>query len=147
MAIVNRDLESSEQLMVLESVQTLTVGASAASSFHVAQIPSPGTLRGFAVAANSVSGTPSVSVSIKRWSGAGVTTITYVGSTLAITAHGISTAYSSQMVGVTAFALQAGDVVVAVAEFAGGNVAVGNAVLSVIMKATQDIKQSFGLST
>ena len=147
MAIVNRDLDPSQQLDVLASVQTLTVGASAASSFQVAQIPSAGTLKGFAVAASSISGTPSISVAVKRWSGAGVTTITYVGSTLAVTAHGISTAYSSQMVGVTAFPLQAGDVIVAVAEFAGGNVAVGNAVLSVVWRATQDIKSTFGLSS
>lgn len=146
MAIVNRDLDASQQLITLSSVHNLSVGASAASTFHVAQIAAPGTLRGVVLAANSVSGTPSVSISVKRWSGAGVTTISYVGSTLAVTATGISTAYSSQMVGVTAFALQAGDVVVAVAEFAGGNVAAAGTVISVVMKATQDIKSSFGLT-
>lgn len=147
MAIVNRDLDSSQQLEVYQAVHNLSVGASAASSFHVTQIPVAGTLRGFAVAANSISGAPVLSVSVKRWSGAGVTTIAYVSTTLAITATGISTAYSSQMVGVTAFALQAGDVVVAVAEFAGGNVAATSTVLSVIMKATQDIKSTFGLTS
>lgn len=150
MAIVNRDLDRTEQRVVLSTIVSTSVGASAGSAFHVAQAPFPCVLESVAVAANSVSGAPQVAVDIKRWSGAGVTTIPFVSTTLAITAHGISTAYQSvslQSVGSTLTQLQAGDVVVLNQLFSGGNVAIGNAVVNVTIRALQDIKQHYNLPT
>lgn len=148
MAIVNRDLGQTEQMRGLASVLSTSVAASAGSSFHVAQVPYPCTLMAISVAANTVSGAPVVSCDIKRWSGAGVTTISNVGTSLTVTAHGISTAYQSMSMaaaGSTLLSLQAGDVIVINQNFSGGNVAVGNAVFSAVVQATQDFKQFFGL--
>lgn len=148
MAIVNRDLDVSQQIQEFGAVLNTTVGASAALNFFVAQMPFPATLKGVAVAANSISGAPQVSVSIQRWTAGGATVIPYVGSTLAVLAHGASAAY--QMVpmataGSTLLNLQAGDVVVLKQEFSGGNVAIGNAVVTVAVQALQDIKKHFDI--
>ncbi len=148
MAIVNRDLGQTEQMRTLASVISTSVAASAGSSFHVAQVPFPCTLMGIDVAANSVSGTPVVSCDIKRWSGAGVTTILNVGQSLTVTAHGISTAYQSMSMaapGSTLLSLQAGDVIVLNQAFGAGNLGIGNAVVTAVVQATQDFKQAFGL--
>lgn len=147
MAIVNRDKNSSEQMESYMSSHNLTVAASAGQSFHVAQAPYPGTLRAVSFAANSVSGAPVVAIDIKRWSGAGVTTIPFVSTTLTLTATGISTAYMSISLagpGSTLVALQAGDVIVANVLFSGGNVAAANTVITAVIQAAQDIKEHFG---
>lgn len=149
MAIVNRDLDVSEQIVDFSNVLSTSVGASAASSFFVMQLPYPATLKGVAVAANSISGAPQVSVSINRWTATGVTTIPYAGSTLAVLAYGASAAY--QMIpmataGSTLLNLQAGDVVVLKQEFSGGSVAVGNAVVTVCVQALQDIIKHFNIT-
>lgn len=148
MAIVNRDLGQTEQMRTLASVLSTSVAASAGSSFHAAQVPYPCTLMGIDVAANSVSGAPVISCDIKRWSGAGVTTIANVGQSLTVTAHGISTAYQSMSMaaaGSTLLNLQAGDVIVINQNFSGGSVAAGNMVVTAVVQAIQDFKQSFGL--
>lgn len=147
MAIVNRDNSASEQVRDLGAVITTTVAASAGQSFHVAQVPYPCTLQRVAFAANSVSGAPQVAIDIKRNTSAGVTTIPYVSTTLAITAHGISYAYQSISLaapGSTLVALQAGDVIVVNQLFSGGNVSAANMVVTCSVQATQDIVQHFG---
>ncbi len=149
MAIVNRDLDVSEQIHHFSAVLNTTVGASAASNFFVAQMPFPATLQGVAIAANSISGAPVVSLSVNRWTAGGVTTIPYVGSTLAVLAYGASAAY--QMIplaaaGSTLLNLQAGDVVTVKQEFSGGNVATGNSVVTVCVEAMQDIVKYFDIT-
>lgn len=149
MAIVNRDLDPSQQIQVFTSVQSTSVGASAALGFQVAQMPFPCTLRGFAVAAASVSGAPVVSLSVKRFTATGVTTIAYVGSTLAVLAFGTSAAYTMVPLaanGSTLLSLQAGDVLVAQQEFSGGNVAIGNGVFTAMVQKTQDIVRYFNIT-
>lgn len=148
MAIVNRDKNITEQIETFGTVLTTTVAASAGLSFHAVQAPYPGILRAVNIAANAVSGTPVITVDVKRWSGAGVTTILSVGSTLTVTPHGISTAYQSVSlvaVGSTLAQLQAGDVVVINQSFSSGNVSVSNAVVSVSIQALQDMKEHFGI--
>lgn len=150
MAIVNRDKNVTEQMETFSGIITTTVAASAGISFHTVQAPYPCTLKAVAVAANSVSGAPVIGIDIKRWSGAGVTTISYVGSTLTVTAHGISTAYQSVSLaasGSTLLSLQSGDVVVVNQLFSGGNVSAANMVVSVVLQATQDIKEHFGVNS
>lgn len=149
MAIVNRDLDPSQQLQAFTSVQSTSVGASAASSFQVAQMPFPCTLKGVAVAASSISGAPVVSLSVKRWTAGGVTTIPYVGSTLAVLAIGASAPY--QMItlataGSTLLNLQAGDVLTVVQEFSGGNVGTSNTVFTPVVQKVQDIVKFFGIT-
>lgn len=149
MALVNRDKDVSEQLMPFSAVLNTSVGASAALLFPVAQMPFPCQLMGVAVAAASISGTPQVSLSIKRYTATGVTTIPYVGSTLAVLAIGASAPY--QMIPLAAASstlvqLQAGDVVNLVEEFAGGNNGLGNAVVTVVARPLQDIKKFFNIA-
>lgn len=149
MAIINRDLGSSQQMRDFQNVITTTVGASAGAGFHAVQCPFPCTLKAVAVAANSVSGAPVIAIDIKRWSGAGVTTIAYAGSTLTVTAHGISTAYQSVSLaaaGSTLLSLQAGDVIVVNQLFSGGNVSAANMVVTAVLQATQDIVEHFGVN-
>ena len=146
MAIVNRDLDGSEQIRNLAAVVSTSVAASAAQSFFVAQAPYPALLKTITVAPNTISGSPVVSASVKRFTSAGATTIP-VGSTLTLTAHGLSAAYQNVPLiysGASTVQLLAGDVIVLNQEFSGGNVAAGNAVVSVGVKALQDIKEEFG---
>lgn len=148
MAIVNRDKDITEKMENFSSVQNLTVAASAGQSFFVAQAPYPGILKAVSFAAQSVSGAPQVAIDIKRWSGAGVTTISYASTTMVVTATGISTAYQSISLsapGVTLVQLQAGDVIVANALFSGGNVAAANCVITAVIQAAQDMKEHFGI--
>ncbi len=148
MAIVNRDKNITEQMETFSAVVTTTVAASAGQTFHVIQAPYPGLLKSIDFAANSISGTPLVTAEIKRWSGAGVTSIVGIGGTLTVTPHGISTAYQSMSLaapGSTLLSLQAGDVIVVNQQFSGGNVSAANMVVSVIIAATQDYKEHFGV--
>lgn len=143
MAIVNRDLSPSQQMAQFNVTANLTVGASAGSDHCVALLPFPGTLKQIAIAAASISGAPSVSAGVRRFTSAGSTTIAFVGATIAPVAYGIS-GYATQVLSVTSFALQAGDAVVITAAFAGGNVSANSTAVSVIVQATQDIKSYFG---
>src|SRR5690606_10851680 len=108
-----------------------------------------GTLKGVAVAASSVSGAPVVSLSVKRWTAAGVTTIPYVGSTLTVLVYGASAAY--QLIpmaanGSTLLSLQAGDVLVLQQEFSGGNVGTGTGALTGIAQKPEDIVKYFNIT-
>lgn len=147
MAIVNRDLDVSEQNKTLSSVITTSVAASAGQSFHAVQVPWPCTLKAVVFAANSISGSPVVNVDIKRWTSGGVTTIPGAGLSLAILAYGASSAMQSVSLvasGSTLLSLQAGDVITVNQLFSGGNVSAANMVVSCVVQALQDIKQSFG---
>lgn len=148
MAVANRELDRTEQMRSLSSLVSLSVGASAGSSFHTVQVPYPCTLMAYSVAANGVSGAPVASLDVKRWSGAGVTTVLNLGQSLTIVAHGISAAYQSMSLaaaGSTLLSLQAGDVLVLNMNFSGGNVAASNTVVTAVVQATQDFKQMYGL--
>lgn len=149
MAIINRDLDISEQIKDINGVITTAVGASAGADFHVCQMPWPGTLQGVAIAANSVSGAPVVSLGIKRFTATGVTTIS-VGLTLAVVAAGLSAAYTmiplAGSAGSTLRSLQAGDVVMVQQLFSGGNVAISNAAVTVCVNAVQDIRKHFNIA-
>lgn len=150
MAIVNRDKGTSEQIHHFSAVLNTSTGASAASNFFIAQMPFPATLTNVAVAANSISGAPQVSISVARWTAGGQTLIPYVGSTLAVLAYGASAAYQTVTLataGSTLLNLQTGDIVVLKQEFAGGNTAMGNAAVTVCVQAAQDIVQFFGVVT
>lgn len=148
MAIINRDKDVTEKMENFSSVQNLTVAASAGQAFYIAQAPYPATLKAVSFAAQSVSGAPQVAIDIVRWSGAGVTTIPYLSTTLVLTATGISTAYQSISLAApssTLVQLQAGDVIKVNALFSGGNVAAANCVVTAVLQATQDMKEHFGI--
>lgn len=144
MAIVNRDLGSSEQTHMLGEIVSTAVAASAGISYQVCQVPYPCTLKSVAVAAQTISGAPVMALDLKRWTSGGVTTIPYISTTLAVLAYGASAAYQTFSLVTTAYALQAGDVLVLNQQFSGGNVATSNSVITTVVQATQDIKTFFG---
>lgn len=147
MAVCNRDLDISEADRVFAGIVSTSVGASAASSFFVSQMPYPGTLKALSVAALSVSGAPVVSLDLKRFTSAGVTTVASLGSGLTLIAHGTSQAYQLMTLatsGSTLLMLQAGDVLVLNQNFSGGNVGAAQCVVTAVVQAVQDIKSFFG---
>jgi hypothetical protein len=125
MAIVNRDLEASEQKRDFKADIALSVAASAGKVFPLLVVPYASTLVGVKASHFTLSGAPSCDINIQRFIvGAGLTTIVGVGATLVSTNYSLSGVQSFSMAaaGSTLLSLTAGDVVVVAAEFTGGNV-------------------------
>lgn len=143
MAIVNRDLDASEQLQVLQYADAAVIGTGAA--IYAALVPSPGQLREFKVAGKGLSGAPTYNVEIHRWLSAGLTIIAPGSAITMAAAFGVSGAaigstYASNS---SLAALQAGDVLVI--KSGGANTASTGLVAAFVMQATQDIKKSFSI--
>lgn len=143
MAIVNRDLDSSQQKYEAKaSYGALGTGV----TVPVAIIGTPSAVSAAKVAAFGISGTPTVVLSIQRFIvGAGVTS--YLGgfTTLTMQAAGTSGAQSVVLAtaGSTALQLQAGDVIMATT--GGANSAVTGVSVDVVLQPIQDIKTYFGV--
>jgi len=142
MAIVNRDLEASEQRKVFNASFAATATG---ITLPVLAVPYPATLDGIVVAAHGLSGTPTYAFSILRFIvGTGVTTITAGFTTL--TAVEFSTSGIQSVVSVssgnTLLNLQANDIICATS--GASNAAVKSLDIGIVLKATQDIKTSFG---
>lgn len=150
MANINRSMDGSSQVQTSTVNVSTAVAASAGISYNVFQAPWPCTLRGVFVAASGLSGAVSQSVDILRFNGVGGTTlIPSVGSTMTVLAYGTSFAYqgfSMAAPGSTLLNLQAGDVVQLVQQFSGGNVAVRDEAVTVVVQPIQDILTQFGVS-
>ncbi len=144
MAIVNRDLDVSEQKQPFAfSLNPLNTGITAVAVV----IPTPGILAGVQVKSQGLSGSPVVSCEILRFNaGAGITGI-LLGATVAVAGVGTSgpQTYALPSQGSSLVQVLAGDMIVfrnlvansAVALFAG----------TVVIKATQDIKSYQGSSS
>jgi len=142
MAIVNRDLDASEQRKAF--VQTFGAVATGIT-LPVLAVPYPSTLDGIAVSAHGLSGTPTLAFSILRFIvGTGVTTITAGFTTLTPLAYSTSGLASVVQVaaGNTLLNLQANDIICATS--AGSNAALKSLGVAVVLKATQDVKTTFG---
>lgn len=142
MAVVNRDLDPSQQALAFNSaLGPLATGVTT----PICVVPYPATLSQIKTAAFGISGTPTVVFSIQRFIvGSGVTS--YLGgvTTLTLQAAGTSGALSAVLAsqGSTALNLQAGDVIMSTT--GGSNAAVTGLAVSVVLKASQDIRQFFG---
>lgn len=143
MAIINRDLDVSEQIKVLEyqagavatGVTLLGVG-----------IPFPASLKAINVVAVGLSGTPTLAFGIGRFiAGSGFTFITG-GVTATVTVPAMGTSGAVTVTGLSAgsslLALQRGDQLMAVS--GGANSAVTQLSIGVVVQALQDFKTSFG---
>ena len=111
-----------------------------------AVIPYPATLDGVRVAAAGISGTPTYDLRVLRFiAGAGVTTIAGGATTLTGVAVGTSGIQSMVLAssGSTLLNLLAGDMITLTS--GGANSAVTGLNVSVVVKALQDIKTSFGI--
>lgn len=151
MAIVNRDLDSSQQQNVLSRTidRSLSAGASAnivtpgvqtGITYVVANVPYPSQLSAGAVGSYGVSGSLVLSLWLYRFAG-GFTSIV-LGQTLAVTAYGTSGMQGLSIIGGSSYLLQQGDQLAVYAQ--GSGAAADQATVSVVIKALQDIRSSFG---
>lgn len=143
MAIVNRDLDASEQRRSL----TQNYGAVATgATVHVAFVPTAGTLEAVKVAVAGLSGSPTYDLRVLRFiAGAGVTSIAGAATTLTGVAVGTSGVQSMVLAasGSSFLNLMAGDVLTLTAGAANTNVL--QLSCGVVVKAIQDIKTQFGV--
>lgn len=140
MAIVNRDLDASEQKYVMS--RELGAVATGASSW-VGLVPSPGQILEMKVSGRGLSGTPVYQLAVHRWTSAGITGIA-LGSAITLAgAFGLSGGAigSTYAASNTLSAVQAGDLLTI--NSSGANTAVTDLVVGVVIQATQDIKKSF----
>ena len=140
MAIVNRDLDSSEQKRV---VNIKLGGTVTGSTYLLHVVPSQSRLVAAVQAAEGISGSPVHSLWLYRFNaGAGLTNIV-LGSTIPVTAYGTSGAatFSVSAAGMTN-PLQAGDALVLFVQ--GANSAVSGCAVGLAIQALQDIRSSYG---
>lgn len=141
MAIVNRDLDSSQQIM---NYNTLVANTTVGASYALCVVPMPGTLLGAGVISKGLSGAPNLSLWIERFiAGAGYTAIN-VGASMAAWVYGTSGGQTFNVGAGITFPLQAGDAISLAT--AGANTAALAHTVTLAIKATQDIKSQFGAS-
>jgi hypothetical protein len=143
MAIVNRDLDSSEQLYTMEhTVGALGTGVSA----WIGLVPAPGQVLQVALSGRGLSAVPVYTLAVARWTSAGITNISLGQAVTLASAFGLS----GGVVGATyaasssLAAVQTGDLLVL--NTSGANTAVTDLSVAVVIKATQDIKRTFSIS-
>lgn len=145
MGIVNRDLDPSQQ----KGIYTTNLQATATGvTLALGIIANQGTLDGVRVAANGVSGAPVWSFFLDRFIvGTGLTSIIAGFTSLTVTAYGTSGPQSVVTVaaGNTLLNVLTGDVLCV--STTGSNTAVVSGAIDWVVKATQDIKSTYGSST
>jgi len=142
MAIVNRDLDPSQQKNIINIVQGLTVTG---QTLTVAIVPFPATLKAISFAAMGISGSPTVNLEIHRMTSGGFTQISG-GMTQALTLQAVGTSGpQAAVIGPTFTALSANDVLVI--KSGGANSAVNSFAAAIVISATQDILSVLGSTT
>lgn len=144
MAIINRDLDASQQKDVLQFAAP--GGVATGVTLQCVAVPYPATLQAIQVSAVGISGSPTYGFGIGRFiAGAGYTFI--VGGATTITARAVGTsgpvAASLAASGSTLLSLQSGDVLCLLS--AGANSAVAQLNVSFVVQALQDYKTMFGV--
>lgn len=149
MAIVNRDLDASEQRTFIGSVFGGNRGGSllgGASYFIGAPLPFPCTVQSMRSYATGLSGAPLLNLRASRFTAGGLTSILLSISGMVLNAAGTSgvLGYSGlAAAGSTLLQLQAGDCMAV--EFAGANTAAIELMVQVTIAKTQDIVQYNGV--
>ena len=140
MGVANRDLDASEQNYVVDN----TFGAVATgSTLYHGLVPSAGQILEWRFSGRGLSSTPSYQLAVARWNSTGVTVIPVGSAVTLAAAFGVS----GGVIGATfasngsLSAVQAGDLLYVLST--GANTAVTDLAVSVVIKATQDIKKSF----
>lgn len=148
MAIVNRDLDSSQQVVnfsapfQLATLAAGTVGVGLTAAVCV--VPMPGQLVAAAVSCQGLSGAPNLSLWVNRFIvGTGFTSIA-IGASLVAQALGTSGGQTFNVGAGVTWPLQAGDVINIVG--VGANTAVAAGTVTIAIKALQDIKSQFGVN-
>ena len=145
MSTVIRDLDASEQRRTEGAAfQAVALGATTGTTLTCFAVPYPSTLAGILVSAHGASGAPTIDFGIERFIvGTGFTTLTAGFTTLTLTEFATSGMQTVVQVaaGNSLLNLAANDVFVAVG--GGADSAVTSLGISVVFKATQDVKTSF----
>lgn len=139
MAIANRDLDSSEQNRSLAGSFPTVTG----QTYVVASVPYPSQLMAAQVDCVGLSGSPNLSLWLHRFNvGQGFTSIN-VGASLVAAAFGLSggQTFAVAAPGVT-YPLQTGDLIVL--STAAANTGSVQTTVSIVIKALQDFRTSFG---
>lgn len=148
MAIVNRDLDSSQQVMNwAQGVRNVgsSLGLGQGGTFMLGVVPCPMQLVGAGIASRGSSGTLGAQVSVERFvAGSGYTTI-ILGASMALWAFGTSGGQTFNVGAGVTYTLQTGDVLNLT--FSGvATASADQACVTLALKALQDIKSSFGAS-
>lgn len=153
MAIVNRDLDLSEQRVTFQG-KTVGVLANSGGSLTQAEamfiVPFPCTLDAARISSIGSSGTVVAGLQTARFiTGAGLTMIPLVTATMTISVFGTSggVGFSLPAAGSTLLALQTNDVLI-LHNFGGSGAALNaGAQMAVVLRAVADIKQPLGLTS
>jgi len=145
MAIVNRDVDPSQKKETIScNIKTMSTGVTHA----VWCAPFNAEISFCQIAAQGLSGTPVGVLEILKFvAGAGLTSVTGLGNTITITALGTSGSIGMSLAaaGSTLLQVAPGDTVVF--RSGGTNAAVAEMNITLVVKALQDIKSHFGIST
>lgn len=152
MAIVNRDLDPSQQRNVYQAVLTgptysgisaglVAPGLGTGLTFPLCNISNQSQLIAADASSFGVSGSPVHSLWIYRFAG-GFTSIA-IGQTLAVTAYGTSGVQGWSLFAASSFQLQSGDQLVLYTQGSGSATAVTTVTL--VVKQLQDIVTNFGV--
>jgi len=141
MGIANRDLDSSEQLYVLQG-QDNTSAAGTDVTLMTCVVPTQGVLLQTMIAATGLSAVPVYHVEIQRWTSTGVTVFNPGGNITLAVGYGVS----GGVVGETYAAsstlsnVYVGDVLAL--QSAVADAAAGQLIVNYVIRATQDFKKT-----
>lgn len=140
MAIVNRDLDSSQQRDFYTAPLTNTITG---QTYPLLVVAYPSQLVAAMQTVTGLSGAPNHSLWLQRFVvGAGVTSIA-LGASMASVAFATSGGQTFTLASGVTFQLQAGDLIVL--STAAANTATTTTVVSLAIRALQDIKSAFGV--
>jgi len=140
MAIVNRDLDPTQQRMVYTAPLTNTITG---QTYPLLVVPSPSSLVAMQQCVTGLSGAPNHSVWLQRFvAGAGVTSIVF-GASMASVAFATSGGQSFTLAAGVTFQLQAGDLLML--STAAANTASTSTVVTLVLRQLQDIVSDFGV--
>lgn len=140
MGIANRDKDASEKNYVIQT----TLGAIATGvSVLIGSVQSAGQILGYQLGAVGASASPVYQMALRRWTTAGVTTFTVGNAVTLLGTFGVSGGLQGISFVSTSFAVQMGDHLVL--NSSGANTAVTDLSVGVVIQATQDIKQNYGI--
>lgn len=142
MAIINRDLDASQQTNVVNASLTNTITG---QTYCLGVIPYPAQLIAATQAVIGLSGSPNHSLWLQRFVvGVGVTSVS-IGNSLVATTFGTSgvQGFSLPNAATLTLLLQANDMLVL--STGAANTATTNTTVTFVIKALQDIKSAFGV--
>ena len=151
MAIINRDLDTSEQREVFNATidQASASGGSLTQAVGIMQVPYPCSLDAVRISCMGASGSAVVGLQTARFiAGSGLTLIPLLSATMAIRLFGTSGSlgFSLPASGSTLLNLQTNDWIV-MHNFASGTAVNSGSQVAVVLKALADIKQPYGLTS